>query len=75
MIKTRLNFKLCGENIILKIDLLIGLYNFTVAFNQTTFIFLTTQNTNSFFTPHNSHNGIKQILKRTIIKTNRITKN
>jgi hypothetical protein len=45
MIKTRSNFKLCGEDIILKFDHLIVSYNFTAIFNQTTFIFLTPHNT------------------------------
>jgi hypothetical protein len=46
MIKTRSNFKLCGEDIILKFDRLIAPYSFTAVFNQTVF---------SFFTAHNSH--------------------
>jgi hypothetical protein len=37
MIKTRSNFKLCGEDIIPKFDRLIAPYNFTAVFNQNGF--------------------------------------
>jgi Tfp pilus assembly protein PilZ len=46
MIKTRSNFKLCGEDIITKLNRLIAPYNFTVVFfqlsydSQTTTVFL-----------------------------------
>jgi hypothetical protein len=42
--KTGSNFKLCGEDIIPKIDCLIAPYNFTVIFNQMTFNFLIAHN-------------------------------
>jgi hypothetical protein len=44
MIKTRSNFKLCGEDIILEFDYLIASYSFTLVFNQTAFNFLTVHN-------------------------------
>jgi hypothetical protein len=69
MIKTRSNFKLCGENIIPKFDRLIALYSFTVVSNQTVFSFLTAHYPQQFFlhlTAHSSffhsHNQTKQTL-------------
>jgi hypothetical protein len=44
MIKTRSNFKLCGEDIILKFDRFIAPYNFTVVFS-----FLIAHNPHQFF--------------------------
>jgi hypothetical protein len=73
MIKTRSNFKLCGEDIIPKFDRLITPYNFIAVFNQTTFSFLTSHNSqqvflyviinSSFF---HSHNQTKHALKHRI---------
>jgi hypothetical protein len=44
MIKTRSNFKVCGEDIISKFDRLIAPYSFISIFNQMTFSFLTAHN-------------------------------
>jgi hypothetical protein len=49
MIKTRSNFKLCGEEIIPKFDHLIALYMFTVVSNQTSFNFLIAHNSEQLF--------------------------
>jgi hypothetical protein len=48
MIKTRSNFKLCGEDIIPKFDRLIAPYSFTAVSNQTNLSFLTTHNPQLF---------------------------
>jgi hypothetical protein len=73
MIKTRSNFKLCGEDIITKFDRLVAPYNFTAVFNQTTFSFLTSHNSQQLFsyvTTNSSffysHNQTKQTLKHRI---------
>ncbi len=53
MIKTRSNFKLCGEDIIPKFDRLIAPYNFTIVFNLLAF---------SFFTAHNPQQLLSQLI-------------
>jgi hypothetical protein len=47
--KTRSNFKLCGEDIILKFNRLIAPYNFTVSFNQSAFSFPIAHNPHKLF--------------------------
>jgi hypothetical protein len=55
MIKTRSNFKLCGEDIIPKFDRLIAPYSFIAVFNQMAFSFLIAHNTQQLFSYLTAH--------------------